>query len=151
MSSVEEVNDEKSKYFDLWKGKPLREQVARMHDLQKTKAAYEEELKEVNLELDVLRMGTIPEKMEDEGVERISFEGIGRVSLTADMFVATPAAKKGELYKWLDDHGFSDLIQSTVNASTLKAWVKGRMKAGEQFPEECIRVTPFTRATITKS
>jgi len=40
------------------------------------------------------------------------------------------------------------LIQPTVNAQTLKAFVKERMKAENELPDGILKVTPFSRAVI---
>lgn len=116
--------------------------------LMAEKEEVEAELKLINAKFDVLRFELIPEKMEEEGIERVSFDEIGRVSLTADLFVSV--RDKPSLYNWLEENGFGDLIQPVVNASTLKAFIKGRMKAGEEIPEDCLNVTPVTRASITR-
>lgn len=126
----------------------LHELSAEMQKIRVGKDALEAELKIINAHYDVLRLESIPNKMDEEGVERVSYEGIGRVGLTADMYVSV--ADKPGLYEWLEDNGFGDLIQPVVNASTLKAFIKGRMKDGKEVPAEYVNVTPFTRASITK-
>ena len=126
----------------------LMEMVAAMKAAQEDKDTIEEMLKKVNARYDTLRLELIPNKMDETGIENIKIDGIGRVSLTGDMYIQV--ADKEAMYQWLDDHGFGDLIQSTVNSSTLKAFIKGRMKGGEECPE-WVKITPFTRASITKS
>lgn len=119
-----------------------------MKVMREEKDEVEARLKIINAKYDVLRLESIPNKMDEEGVERVSYEGIGRVGLTADIYVSV--ADKPGLYEWLEDNGFRDLIQPVVNASTLKAFIKGRMRDGKEFPAEYVNVTPFTRASITK-
>lgn len=114
------------------------------------KEALETDLKIINARYDVLRLEAIPERMDSDGVENMRVEGIGRVSLTADMFVSVKGGAKQGLYEWLDGHGLGDLVQPTVNASTLKAFVKRRMKEGKEVPTDFLNVTPVTRASITK-
>ena len=126
----------------------LLEMVASMADYAEQKERIEAELSIVNAWYDVLRMEVIPEKMDTDGVENIRIEGIGRVSLTADMFTAV--TNKEGLFQWFKDNKLDDLIQPTVNASTLKAFIKRRIKEAKDYPTECVRVTPFTRASITK-
>lgn len=127
----------------------LLEMVKKMRELEVQKEAASEELKIINAHYDVLRLEVIPEKMDAEGIENIKIEGVGRVSLTADMFTAV--TNKVGLYDWFKTNNLADLIQETVNASTLKAFIKRRMKEAKPYPEDCVRVTPFTRASITKS
>lgn len=126
----------------------LHAMVEHMKLMQLEKEEVEAALSLINARLDTLRLEMIPAKMEEDGIERIAYEGIGRVALTGDMYVST--TDKPGLYNWLEENGFSDLIQPTVNASTLKAFIKGRIKAGKDVPVDFVKVTPFTRASITK-
>jgi hypothetical protein len=66
------------------------------------------------------------------------------------MHVSVPAALRGKFYEWLRTSGFDDLIVETVNSSTLKAWCKEQQKMGKAPPDDLIKITPFTRASITK-
>lgn len=125
--------------------------VTAMATLQKSKESLEDSLKAINKEFDFLRITKIPGKMEDEGIDRITVSGIGRVSLTADMHVSVKAEKKAEFFDWLRDNGRGDLLQENINPSTLKATVKGLVKNGEELPEHLLNVSPFTRASITKT
>jgi len=129
----------------------LKDLIVAMHAIQLQKDAIESELKAINAEFDFLRITKIPTQMEDEGVDRITITGVGRVSLTADMHVSVKTDMKAKFYDWLRDNGRSDLISETVNASTLKAAVKGMYKAGEEIPNDLLNVSPFTRASITKA
>lgn len=97
---------------------------------------------------DFLRLTKIPEIMDEMGAKSVNLDGIGRVTLTADAYVNVVKDNREELYGWLTDNGFADLITETVNASTLKAWAIRRLKAGEELPP-VVNVTPFTRAAIT--
>jgi len=125
--------------------------VAAMYALQQRKEKLEEELKELNKEYDFLRITKVPSCMEEEGVQRITVAGIGRVSLTADMHVSVKSEQRERFFEWLRDNGRGDLIQDTVNASTLKAAVKKMFANGEDIPEDLLNVSPFTRASITKA
>lgn len=133
-----------------YRGMKLKDLVEAMAAAQKRKENIELDLANANAEFDVLRFEAIPEKMEEDGVERVSYEGIGRVSLTADLRVATVNAKKPALFAWFEEHNLSDIIQPSINASTLKAFIKNCIKQGKPYPSELLTVTPITRASITK-
>jgi hypothetical protein len=125
----------------------LLDMIRQMDETQKHKERVETDLKKINARYDVLRLELIPTKMEETGVENIKVEGVGQITLTGDMYVRT--LNKGDLAHWLELNNLADLIQPTVNASTLKATIKGRMKKGLPLPdEEVVKVTPFTRASI---
>ena len=44
--------------------------------------------------------------------------------------------------------GHAPVVKEEVHASTLKAWVKERLAAGEQIPLDLFGVHPFNRATL---
>lgn len=142
-----EMQNEFSQYDSI----SLVDLVTAMAELQRYKEALEDSLKLVNKELDFLRITKIPGQMEDEGIDRITVSGVGRVSLTADMHVSVKADKKPEFFEWLRDNGRGDLLQENINPSTLKATIKGLVKNGEEIPEDLLNVSPFTRAAITKT
>lgn len=101
---------------------------------------------------DFLRLQAIPTAMEDEGLTNFNLEGVGRVGLTSDIYASIASGKKQEAFKWLEDNQHGDLIQPTVNASSLKAAIKQIMKKGEEtLPEDIFKVTPFSRAAITET
>jgi hypothetical protein len=128
----------------------LKGRIEKMNEFRIKKEEAEKALKEINAHYDVLRFELVPEQMEEDGTERITIAGIGRVSLTADIQVQVLKANQPALYDWFRSNKLGDLIVNTVNSSTLKAWVKRRIQAGELVPD-VIKVTPMTRASITKA
>ena len=146
---VSAVNKRKDEARLIYGGMDLHDLALNMKDLRAIKDDLEDRLKTVNATYDLLRIELIPAAMENEGVERVTYEGIGRVNLTGDLYVQVQ--NKPGLMDWLSDEGMGDLIQPTVNSSTLKAFIKRRIAAGQEIPEEFVKVSPFTRASITKS
>lgn len=125
--------------------------VRAMAELRAQKDELEEKLKLINVEYDYIRLQRLPEKMEEEGIQGLKVDGVGRVSLRGDIYVSVLADNREVFHTWLRDTNRGDLIKDTVNASTLKASVKEWIKRGEEIPEELIKVTPFTMSVITKS
>lgn len=139
----------KDKKREEFKDYSLHKLVVTMDATQGVKDGAEAELSLLQAEFDLLRLELIPAKMEEEGVETVRYEGIGRVALTGDMYAQT--LDKEALYAWLRENNLEDLIQPNVNASTLKATIKARIKKGEETPpEDVVKVTPFVRASITR-
>lgn len=128
----------------------LSKYAARMKELGGKYDALKEQEKAVNAEYDELRLRLIPELMSEMNIRTVTYEGIGRIQLAADVYATIPTDHKQAAYNWLADNGFGDLVQPTVNASTLKAWCKEQLKGGTDLPEDLFRVTPFTRASIVK-
>jgi hypothetical protein len=142
-----EIESEFKKYDSM----SLVDLVHSMSTTQNRKEALEDQLKIINREFDFLRITKVPSKMEEDGVDRINVTGIGRVSLTADMHVSVKAEQKSEFFVWLKDNGRGDLLQENINPSTLKAAVKKMFRDGEEVPDQLLNVSPFTRASITRT
>lgn len=134
-----------------YKDMDLKSMVEYMAAYRAKKAKAVEALAVANAHFDVLRMELIPNKMDEMGVERIAYEGIGRVSLTADVLVSTKTGMRENLFGWLKKRKLNSLIQPSINPSTLKAFVKDRLAKGKEVPSEYLNVTHITRASITKS
>lgn len=103
---------------------------------------------ELAIKLDMIRLTVLPEKMDEEDISTITVKGVGRVSLQGDIYFSI--SDKEEAFKWLREHGHGDIIQETVNSSTGKAFAKELMRKGEAVPDTCFKVTPFTRAQLTR-
>ena len=99
---------------------------------------------------DTIRLVVLPEKMDEEDITNITVTGVGRVTIQSDIYFSIPTEHKDETYDWLRDHGHGDLIQETVNSSSGKAWAKEMIKKGQELPPDLFKVTPFSRAQITK-
>lgn len=99
---------------------------------------------------DTLRFAIVPARMEAENITAVTVEGIGRCNSIADVQVKT--LDKGQLFEWLKENEFEDLITENVNAQTLAAFIRGRVKEGKPIPSnEIVDVTPIQRAQITRS
>lgn len=105
----------------------------------------------INAEYDVIRLELLPQKMEEAGLENMKVENLGRVNLTGDMYVSIRAGEFEEFAKWLKKRKLGDLVQETINSSTLKAFVTRRMADNKDVPRELLNVTPYTRASITRA
>ena len=99
---------------------------------------------------DHLRLHRIPEKMEETGIVNVKLDGIGKLSTRGEIYASIIADKKEEAYGWLEDNGHGAMIKGTVNAGTLKAFLKEQMREGHVFPDDLFKVTPYTMAVITK-
>lgn len=126
----------------------LLEYAKEMRKLQDIKEQLSEELKNINIRLDELRLKLIPDLMAEEDIRNVTFEGIGRVQLAFDVYASIKDKEKG--YEWLRESGYEDVIKPYIQPSTFTALVKEAMKKGESFPEEIFNISPFVRASIVK-
>lgn len=159
MAPNDDFNEDELGTFDQAKkdardwvnAKTLGELAIKQKEIEAKKLELEEQGKVLNAWHDVLRFEAIPQKVEEMGLQSpVKLEGIGRVSLTTDVLVSVKAGMKDRLFNWLQEHGMGDLIQPNLNASTLKAWTKGRIKEAKDYPAECLNVTPIEKASILK-
>lgn len=121
----------------------------RMRELQGNKEVLEEQVKAINIELDALRLKSIPEAMAEQDLRTLTVEGIGRVQLAMDLYATIKDKEAG--YRWLAEHGYDGLISQYVQPSTFKAAVKDAIKGGQEFPDDLFSISMFTRASIVKA
>lgn len=97
---------------------------------------------------DTLRFTVVPKLMDTEGIPSVTVAGVGRVNLQDD--VQVKVTDQGKLRDWLVENEFEDMIKPTVNAATLSAFVRRRLKEALDLPE-AIDVKPIVRAVITRA
>ena len=136
--------------MDKYDGKDLNTLIMAMAKVKADLEIATAEKTRLQVEYDFLRTQKIPEAMDDDGVGNITLKDVGRVSLTNDVYASIPAAQRENAYEWLRANGHGDLIKETVHTSTLKAFAKNTIKEGKELPEDLFKVTPFSRASITK-
>ena len=147
-----EDNDKtNNEHYSKYKGMGLKDLGLAFVDLKQRLETAKNAVTIIQKEFDYLRIEVIPEVMDDMGIGSANFPEIGRLGTAADAWVSIAAGKKVDAYKWLEDNGYEDLIQNTVNASTLKAFLKDLYKRGIEFPEELFSFKPYTRASVTKT
>lgn len=123
--------------------------ATRMRAIQARMDDMDIEWKALTKELDEIRLKLIPDLMNEEGIRTVTFDGIGRVQLAADLYVSI-IGNKEETYEWMKDNGYGGVVVEYVHPSMLKATIKEGMKAGREFPEDKFKISPFSRASIVK-
>ena len=97
-----------------------------------------------------LRFTTIPQLMDGEDITQIGVDGVGKVNLMDDIQVAV--TDKEGLKTWLTANDCEDIITETVNAQTLAALLRRRIKDNKSLPNKTIAIiTPVVRAQLTRS
>lgn len=127
----------------------VHELAARMKELSAEINTLKSRTSELQKEYDDIRKRKLPELLANERVEGMKLEGIGTLSMRADLYVHCPASQRAALVEWCDENDVGDLAARTVNPQTLKAFVKERMMDGKELPE-MLSVTPYEVAVITK-
>lgn len=93
----------------------------------------------------------LPPLFHDASVDTVKTLNGYTVSISDDVSVSIPADRKADAYDWLDKNGYGDIIQSTINSSTLKATVKGMYKDGVVVPEDVFKVTAMKKYRVFQS
>lgn len=126
-----------------------------MHNLKQLAEAVAERVKSPLEEAyNSLRFNAVPSFMEDEGITKIGVDGVGRVNVIDDL--RAEVLDKKALNDWLIENDYEDMITSTVNAQTLTAFLRNKIKEGKtqngkDLPKpDIVKITPFVRAQITK-
>lgn len=140
------MKDEWKQFQDM----PIPEVVKQLRALKDTKDGVDEQAKLLQSTIDHLELSVLPEKMAEEGIENIRVTGAGRLHVRADLRVSTKGGLRDALIEWFETNGLEDLVTETVNASTLKAWVKEAQRKGLPVPEDFINISPYERAILTK-
>ena len=97
----------------------------RYKELRDTKQALNNSLKDVNAEIDTVEK-TLIEQMVNEEVQR--FDRNGQLFyLSSKMYASPRAGVKEELYGWLKENGYADMVKETVHAQTLNSFVKEQL------------------------
>lgn len=123
----------------------LMDDLRRLKDLLKEQAG-------TPLELIYNRMmfGIVPDIMTDAELTTVGVEDVGKCRVQDEITASAIPEKKAELYDWLVDNEFEDMITKSVNAQTLAAFVRRRMKENAPLPTECLNIKPVTKAIITR-
>ena len=104
--------------------------------------------KEFGKLFDWFRFTYIPDSYDEIGITSSKVPGLGRLALQDDIRVSI--LDQQAVFMWLEENDMNDMVTETVNSSSLKSMIRRRMKAGEEVPDDLFKVTPFTRANLTK-
>jgi len=136
-------------YKDAYKGAGIQQLGMSFNKLRIKHQALKDKAAEVWAEVDHLRFTAIPDKMNEEGIQTVTIKGVGRLSLRQEASCST--IDKAALFKWLEENDAADMMSNTVNSSTLKAFIVGRIREGESIPDDTIiKFGAYDMATITK-
>lgn len=112
----------------------LLELADRLKELREQKKEIDERRKEINAEIEVVETEMVELMMEQEVGK---FERAGSTFYINTRLFASPFAdRKQELFNTLKKEGYGDLVQETVNANSLAAFIREQMEENEdKLPE----------------
>jgi hypothetical protein len=100
--------------------------------------------------VDMVEKYLMPKVMEDNDLDMIRVPEIAR-SFSLRNQLSASMIDKDEAMKWLRKEGHGDLIQETVNSSTLSSFIKSLIiDEGIDPPEEYFKVSQYKTTGINK-
>lgn len=130
----------------------ITEAAKRYRALRDTKDSLEAELKAANREIGYLQDFYFPKIYEDREITKATFDGVGTIYLKADVFVSMIKDEvEGEapFYDWARNNEPS-LISDYIHPARLKAWTKERLEQGLPIPDNTLKASLITKATLLR-
>lgn len=129
----------------------LADELVKLRDWKKS---LEEQLKTANAEITETE-AKLSEAMVNEEVPNFSRNG-KLFYITSRTYASPAAGRKAELFAWLRENGFGDLVQETVAANSLSAWAREYMEENDlnELPETLsglVRVYEKTSVGVRKA
>jgi len=148
-------DDRKSQVESALSGVGYDELVAAMLSAQTHHAEMKAAAAEAWNEVCLIARQIIPNRMDADNIQNITVilpDGSKKQLLVMDQVsVKTPPEKKLELWEWLRDHDAAEIITETVNSSTLAAYVRQQMRAGDPYPNDICEVSAYATASLRKA
>lgn len=88
----------------------------------------------------------IPPAMEDQGLTAMKLESGKGVRVQDEVFVSLNSDNFEDFKNWLIEQGDASLVKETINSSTLKSYITGRIKAGKEYPVAMVKVSIVPKA-----
>jgi predicted nucleic acid-binding Zn-ribbon protein len=124
----------------------------RLKELRERKSELNEEIKAVNAELEEVE-AKLAEAMVAEEIQNFARNG-QMYYLQSKVYASAVPERKQELYEWLKENGYGDLVYETVNANSLAAFVREQLEESDELPEglsELVNVYEETTVGIRKA
>lgn len=119
----------------------------RLQSLKEHKKELQDELKAVNAELEEVEQ-QLAELMINEEMQNFTRNG-QTFYLNTRIYANAIADRKEELFAWLKENGYGDLVYETVNANSLAAFVREQLEEADKFPEGLAElVNVFEKTTV---
>ena len=122
-----------------------------LHRLQKRMLSDKEAFKDFKAFFAVCNNKICPATFEVSGVDNVPLSEGFRVGISHRTVASIVKDMKDEAYAWLNKNDKGDVIQSTVNASTLSALAKEMGEKNEELPEKLFRVERLPYTSVTKT
>lgn len=120
-------------------GECMAEVGARLEEAKKIKTDLEKEY-------DFLRTVKIPPALEESGMKNFRLASGKGIRVQDEVFVSLRAENFQDMKGWLQERGDDSIIKETINPSTLKAYITGKIKDGKEYPASLVNVSVVPKA-----
>ena len=118
----------------------------KLKELKDRKKALDGEVKVNNSELEKVSEDLSQAMLEEE---MANFVRSGQMFyLTTKIFASADKTRKSELFSWLKENDFGDMVQETVNANTLAAFVREILDEQDKLPEQLEQLVNVYEKTL---
>jgi predicted nuclease with TOPRIM domain len=124
----------------------------RLQDLKQQKSQLEDEIKAVNAEIAETESKVAGLMLEEE-MQNFTRNGL-IFYLSTKIYASAVADRKEELFAWLKENGYGDLVYETVNTNRLAAFVREQLEEADELPKglgELVNVYERTTVGMRKS
>jgi len=119
----------------------------RLQGLKQQKSQLEDEIKAVNAEISETESKVAGLMLEEE-MQNFTRNGL-IFYLSTKIYASAVADRKEELFAWLKENGYGDLVYETVNANSLAAFIREQLEEVEELPEELAKlVNVYEKTTV---
>jgi len=109
-----------------------------------------DEAKEIKTKLekeyDFICSVKIPPALEASGLKNFRLASGKGIRVQDEVYVSLPVERFATMKIWLQERGEDAIIKESINPSTLKAFVTGRIKDGKEYPAELVNVNIIPKA-----
>ncbi len=132
--------------------KPMVKEIVEVYrDLKVTYEHMESTKKILNAIKERFQYGIVPNTFEREGMGGTTFPELGfRIAITDGIRVSIPDYKREEAKQLFKDTGNPDIVQETINASTLKGWFCEELAEGREPDSDIFVSVPYNNTSLTK-
>lgn len=127
---------------------PLARAYVVLHRLQ---SRIEELLKPLDARIKACKELEVPEAFEIAGVPSITLEEGFRVGISIRTLASIKTGQKEAAIEWLNEQDKGDIVQPTINASTLSALAKELGEKNIDLPEAIFTVARVPNTSVTKT
>lgn len=148
---LEEVADQLTTLVDEIEAMGTVEETCTVYvGLKEAYDALDAARKRVYKQKDRMDKGIVPAKLESAGTDKVRIPGLAKSFYILPKMSASFIDKDAG-FKWLQDQGAEDLIQPTVNASTLSSYVKNLInEEGIDPPEDIVKLNMYNTTGMSK-